>query len=148
MAQGSASRCRASERGHRALNATPWPHCQMTLLEQLRSAPAMLRVMGLALPRAMTMLNARAKHDPDQAHWHIGPIGVHPDHQGEGVGSALLQAFLEMIDREGSPAFLETDVGRNVVLYERFGFSVIARQDILGIDTRFMWRAPTVRNPG
>lgn len=124
------------------LNAVPWPHCQMTLGEQLRTAPAMVGVLGSALPRALTMTRARARHDPRQAHWHLGPIGVHPDHQGEGLGGALLGAFLARADREGTPAFLETDVDRNVVLYERFGFRVIARQDILAIDTRFMWRPP------
>jgi GNAT superfamily N-acetyltransferase len=130
------------------LNATPWPHCQLSLREQLRSAPALVRVMGSALPRAMTMTRARARHDRRQAHWHLGPIGVHPDHQGEGVGSAPLGAFLERVDQVGSPAFLETDVDFNVVLYERFGFRVVGRQDILAIDTRFMWRTPPVRDHG
>jgi hypothetical protein len=45
-----------------------------------------------------------------------------------------------MVDRQGSPAFLETDVDRNVLLYEKFGLRVIAQQDILAINQRFMWR--------
>jgi ribosomal protein S18 acetylase RimI-like enzyme len=124
------------------LNAAQWPACQMGAWQKLRAAPAMLRALGTALPRASKMMSARARHDPGVAHWHIGPIGVHPGHQGRGIGKALLGSFLERVDEQGLPGFLETDVDRNVALYEKFGFTVISRQDILGIDTRFMWRAP------
>ncbi len=60
------------------LNAVPWPHCQLRPWEKFKTAPTMIAVMGSALPRALTMMNARAKHDPREAHWHIGPVGVHP----------------------------------------------------------------------
>jgi ribosomal protein S18 acetylase RimI-like enzyme len=130
------------------LNAGQWPACQMGSWERLKTAPAMLRVMGSALPRAATMMSARARHDPGVPHWHIGPIGVHPEHQGRGVGKALLGWFLDLVDQQSSPAFLETDVDRNVALYEQFEFTVVARQDILGIDTRFMWRDARPATPG
>jgi ribosomal protein S18 acetylase RimI-like enzyme len=124
------------------LNAAQWPACQMGAWQKLRTAPAMLRAMGAALPRAAKMMSARARHDPGVPHWHIGPIGVPPEQQGRGIGKALLGSFLERVDEQGLPGFLETDVDRNVALYEQFGFTVIARQDILRIDTRFMWRTP------
>jgi ribosomal protein S18 acetylase RimI-like enzyme len=130
------------------LNAAQWPDCQMGAWERLKTAPAMLRAMGPALPRAAKMMSARARHDPGVPHWHIGPVGVHPEQQGRGVGKALLGSFLELVDQQGSPAFLETDVDRNVRLYEQFGFTVTARQDILGINTRFMWRDPRPATPG
>jgi ribosomal protein S18 acetylase RimI-like enzyme len=123
-----------------ALNAAEWPHCQMGIAEKIKTAPAMTRIMRTALPRAFTMMNKREAHDPHEPHWHIGPIGVRPDRQGEGVGKALLKTFLTTADEREWPAFLETDVDRNVKLYEHFGFTVISRQDIVGIDTRFMWR--------
>ena len=59
-----------------------------------------------------------------------GPIGVHPERQGRGVG----------IDEQRLPAYLETEVDRNVVLYEKFGFKVIAQAEINGVNNRFMWR--------
>jgi ribosomal protein S18 acetylase RimI-like enzyme len=124
-----------------ALNAAPWPHCQMTLSDKLRSAPAMVHAAGSALPRMMRMASARAKHDPREPHWHIGPLGVRPENQGRGVGRALLASFLDTVDHRLEAAFLETDVNRNVVLYERFGFVVTEREEILGVDTHFMWRA-------
>jgi len=123
-----------------ALNAAEWPRCQLTALEQIKSAPAMVRIMGSALPRAAKMMRTRAKHDPRWPHWHVGPIGVHPEHQGRGVGSALLSSFIERVDDLDVPSFLETDVDRNVVLYERFGFQVVAQERIIGVTTRFLWR--------
>jgi ribosomal protein S18 acetylase RimI-like enzyme len=123
-----------------ALNAAEWPHCQMGVVEKLKTAPAMALIMKSALPRAFTMMSKREARDPHEPHWHIGPIGVRPRLQGRGVGKALLGTFLTTIDEGGAPAFLETDVDHNVELYERFGFVVTGREDIVGVDTRFMWR--------
>jgi hypothetical protein len=52
----------------------------------------------------------------------------------------MLASFLQMVDEQRASAYLETDVDRNVALYEKFGFKVIARPDIAGLDNRFMWR--------
>jgi ribosomal protein S18 acetylase RimI-like enzyme len=122
------------------LNAAQWPHCLMSTAEKIRTAPAMVRTMGTALPRAFSMMSRRAKHDPPKAHWHLGPIGVHPEAQGRGIGKGLLVSFLDTVDQQASAAFLETDVDMNVALYQQFGFKVVAREEIIGIDTRFMWR--------
>jgi ribosomal protein S18 acetylase RimI-like enzyme len=123
-----------------ALNAAKWPHCQLSAAEKIKTAPAMVRIMKSALPRAFTMMSKREARDPHQPHWHIGPIGVRPKRQGHGIGKALLTVVLTTVDEQESPAFLETDVDRNVELYERFGFTVMSREDIVGVDTRFMWR--------
>jgi ribosomal protein S18 acetylase RimI-like enzyme len=124
-----------------ALNAAAWPDCQLTGLRTIAAMPAMTRVLRTALPRAVRMSSRRAAHDPGRPHWHIGPVGVHPRFQGRGVGTALLQHFLAVADGQGIPAFLETDVDRNVRLYRGLGFDVTGRETILGVDTRFMWRA-------
>jgi len=124
-----------------ALNAAQWPHCQLRTGEKLKTAPAILGALGSALVRQLRITSAWAKHDPQEPHWHVGPIGVHPEFQGRGVGKALLGVFLEMVDEQGLPTYLETDVDRNVGLYQRFGFEVIAQQTVLGINNRFMWRA-------
>lgn len=123
-----------------ALNAAEWPHCQLGIAEKIKTAPAMAWIMKSALPRAFTMMNKREARDPHEPHWHIGPIGVRPQLQGRGVGKALLKMFLTRIDDVGSPAFLETDVDRNVEFYETLGFAVTSREDIVGVNTRFMWR--------
>ncbi len=132
-----------AEHGNRvvgALNAAPWPRCQLSAGEKIRSAPTMVRTLGTAMPRALKLTSVWTKHDPKEPHWHIGPIGVDPAFQGQGVGKALLGAFLEMADEDGPPAYLETDVDRNVTLYEKFGFRVIGEADILGVNNRFMRR--------
>jgi len=122
------------------LNAAQWPNCQLGVGEKLRTAPAMILAMGSALPRAFKMMSLWAKHDPREPHWHLGPIGVHPEFQSRGVGKAMLGSFLVTVEKQRSPAYLETDVDRNVALYEKFGFRVIARADINGVNNRFMWR--------
>jgi len=122
------------------LNAAEWPNCQLTTSEKVRTAPAMIGAMGSALPRAFKMMRVWAKHDPQRPHWHLGPIGVHPQTQGQGVGKAMLKSFLEMVDEQGASAYLETDVDRNVLLYEQFGFKVIGQEDMLHVNNRFMWR--------
>jgi GNAT superfamily N-acetyltransferase len=132
-----------AEQGDRivgALNAALWPRCQLSTKEKVTLAPAMVRVMGTALPRALKVASVWAKHDPKESHWHIGPIGVVPALQGRGVGKALLGSFLETADGDGSIAYLETDVDRNVPLYEQFGFRVIHQEAILGVNNRFMRR--------
>jgi ribosomal protein S18 acetylase RimI-like enzyme len=135
-----------AERGDQivgALNAARWPRCQLGAWDKVKSAPVMVRVMGTALPRAMKLAGVWTKHDPKEPHWHIGPIGVLPASQGQGIGKALLGSFLETVDEDGSMAYLETDVDRNVSLYEEFGFHVLGQMDILGVNNRFMRRAPT-----
>jgi ribosomal protein S18 acetylase RimI-like enzyme len=122
------------------LNAVDWPHCQLRAGEKLKTVLAVLPAMRAGLARQLKISNTWAKRDPRQPHWHLGPIGVHPEFQGRGAGKAMLAAFLAMVDEQGLPAYLETDVERNVVLYEKFGFKVIARENIMSSDNRFMWR--------
>jgi GNAT superfamily N-acetyltransferase len=127
------------------LNAAEWPNCQLGLSEKVRTAPVMIRCAGWALPRSLKQMSVWAKHDPRERHWHLGPIGVHPEMQGRGVGKALLSAFLRTVDEQRSPAYLETDVDQNAVLYARFGFTVIGQAEINGVNNRFMWRPAVLR---
>jgi ribosomal protein S18 acetylase RimI-like enzyme len=124
------------------LNAVDWPHCQMRAGEKLKTVLAVLPAMGLALARQLKISKAWAKRDPSQPHWHLGPIAVRPEFQGSGVGKAMLASFLGMADEQSLPSYLETDLDRNVALYEKFGFKVMAREHLMGIDNRFMWRTP------
>lgn len=122
------------------LNAAEWPNCQMRIGEKLGTAPAMIKVMGAALSRQLKLLSLWGRRDPHQGHWHLGPIGVAPELHGRGIGKALLTSFLKMVDEQNSPAYLETDVDRNVLLYQRFGFKVVSQADFEGVNNRFMWR--------
>ncbi|EHR59484.1 ribosomal protein S18-alanine N-acetyltransferase [Saccharomonospora cyanea] len=58
--------------------------------------------------------------------WETGlhTIAVHPDHQGKGVGTALLRSLLAHADELCAPVVLEvrTDNDTAITLYERHGF--------------------------
>lgn len=49
----------------------------------------------------------------------LGPIGVLPAHQGQGIGSALVRAALAEADRLGYPVMILLG---STVFYPRFGF--------------------------
>ncbi len=82
---------------------------------------------GIRLSRAARMgaaMEWRHTRKPRGPHYYVRDIGVHPDSQGKGLGSALLHPTLERCDREGLPAYLEASSERSAALYERLGFQL------------------------
>lgn len=61
-------------------------------------------------------------YHPNEAHWHLPLVGVRPEHQGKGYGTALMAPALARCDREGTLAYLEATTPLNARLYERLGF--------------------------
>ncbi len=59
------------------------------------------------------------------AHLRLGFLGVDPDYQGRGIGSALVTHGLVRADRLGLPCFLETFTDADVRFYEHRGFAVV-----------------------
>jgi ribosomal protein S18 acetylase RimI-like enzyme len=90
--------------------------------------------------RKSTWLREWAKRDPDEQHWHLGPIGVLPSYRGLGIGSRLMERFCTEVDNCSAKAYLETDLDENVRFYEKFGFSVISRSEIFQVENRYMLR--------
>ena len=84
--------------------------------------------------------NEWARHDPLEQHWHLGPVGLMPSHQGKGIGTKLLSRFCQEVDACLSPAYLETDTDKNVQFYKSFGFEVVKEAEIFDIKNRYMWR--------
>ena len=81
-----------------------------------------------------------------EPHYYVRDIGVHPDMQGRGLGSALLRPTLERCDREGLPAYLEASSERNAALYERLGFQLTRELRVGGSPPlRLMLRPPHPR---
>lgn len=66
-------------------------------------------------------------HHPREPHWYLPLIGVEPLAQGRGLGAQLMQPVLDICDRDGTLAYLESSNGRNIPFYERLGFRVMAR---------------------
>ena len=65
--------------------------------------------------------------------WDLATIGVHPNHAGKGIGSALIREALIRISASNSPRVsLETSAESNVRLYQRHGFVVNQRSCVSG----------------
>lgn len=62
---------------------------------------------------------------PKEPHWYLPLIAADPARQGQGLGTALMEAAIARIDADGRPAYLESSNPRNIPLYERFGFERI-----------------------
>jgi GNAT superfamily N-acetyltransferase len=103
-----------------------------TLLGIVPSLPRVLRGLG----------QVEARH-PDDRHLYLAVLGVEPARQGDGIGSALIRPGLDLCDREGLPAYLETGKERNVAFYARHGFRVTEELDLPnGPRVWLMWRDP------
>jgi ribosomal protein S18 acetylase RimI-like enzyme len=94
------------------------------------------------LTKMQTVLAEFSKRAPAERHWHLGPVGVHIDAQGQGIGSLMMNEFCARMDTEGDLAFLETDLPDNVRLYERYGFVTVEELPVLGVPGWFMLRRP------
>ncbi len=62
---------------------------------------------------------------PKEPHWYLPLIGVDPTRQNKGYGAMLMQYALEVCDRDGLPAYLESSNPRNITLYQRHGFEIV-----------------------
>jgi ribosomal protein S18 acetylase RimI-like enzyme len=115
--------------------------CQPSLREKLALLGAVARGNRPAtIVAALRWTSGWARQDPSASHWHLGPVGVERERQGQGIGTALLAAFGERMDANRAVAYLETDKQINVPFYERFGFKVRAEATVLGVPNWFMLR--------
>lgn len=114
--------------------------CRPGLGQQLRMLPALLSIGPRTAGRVARWMGAWRRHDPEERHWHLGPLAVDAHLQGEGVGSRMMQVFCARMDAAGEDAYLETDKPINVRFYERFGFEVVGEEDVLGVPNWFMLR--------
>ena len=63
-----------------------------------------------------------AHHLSGIAHHHLAILAVHPDWQGQRIGTALLDAHHATLDQEGLTAYLEASDQRTRSLYLRHGY--------------------------
>jgi ribosomal protein S18 acetylase RimI-like enzyme len=62
---------------------------------------------------------------PAEPHWYLPMIGVDPEQQGRGYGSALLEHALARCDADGKLAYLESTSVKSLRLYKRHGFELL-----------------------
>lgn len=117
--------------------------CQLAPLEKIKLLPTLIQSLGFSKTfKMLEWFGEWTKHDPKTPHWHLGPVGVDRNLQGQGIGSLLLRSFCEYMDKEKSEAYLETDKAQNVEFYKKFGFETIAEADVIGVRNWFMIRKP------
>lgn len=98
---------------------------------QLRELPNLLRAIGLRhVAASVAALRAFDGPHPEFPHWYLSDIVVSPDARGRGIGGALLEHRLALIDDEALPAYLEATTDGSRRLYERFGFEATGTFDV------------------
>lgn len=118
---------------------------QLTFWQECSLIPLYIRVCGInRFMRLSRGFDAMKSHHPVERHYYLYLLGVHPDYQSQGLGSALLCAMLERCDREQMPAYLEASSPRNIPFYQRHGFRVIRKFQFGpgGPPLAAMWREP------
>ena len=80
----------------------------------------------LAYGRAVENMRTRAAGGP---HWYLAGIGVEPELQRRGIGSALMQPGLDGAARDRLPVVLLTNSEANLPFYRRHGFEVAFEAD-------------------
>ncbi len=130
------------ERAGAAFWATPdaW---RVPVTTMLREVPPMARVFGGRLPLALwSRLRMEARHPREPAHWYLAVMGVAPEWQGRGLGTALMRPGLDEIDAASLSAYLESSTPRSRAMYERHGFAVtrVMHLPLGGPPVWLMWR--------
>jgi GNAT superfamily N-acetyltransferase len=117
----------------------------------LREFPPMLKVFGSRLPLALrSRIRMEGLHPRRPAHWYLAIMGVAPERQGRGLGTALMRPALERLDAERIPAYLESSTPRSRALYSRNGFEVSGEFHLPsdGPPIWRMWRGPVEARDG
>lgn len=103
---------------------------KVSLFTQLRLLPRMGAIYRGELPRLLRLLTFLESKHPHDRHYYLPFVGVEPQWQGKGIGTALMRPILERCDREGVDAYLEATTARNRACYLRNGFEVIEEVEL------------------
>lgn len=81
-------------------------------------------------------------HPQDKEFMYIWFIGIKKNHQGKGIGSAMLHELINNSDRENLPIYLETSVLANLHFYQKHGFEVYHEtgEEVFGFKLYFLRR--------
>jgi ribosomal protein S18 acetylase RimI-like enzyme len=114
--------------------------------EAIGPAPpgATAEILGDHAERHAAFWSWVGEHEPADPLLYLSHIGVAPERQGEGLGTALMRDGLVSADRDGVATWLETSRAENAAYYEGFGFRTLVDEDAPegGPHIWFMHRAP------
>ena len=80
---------------------------------------------------------------PAEPHWYLGVVATVPEEQGRGFGARILRPVIDICDRDGVPAYLESSNPRNLPFYFRQGWVQTGEIEIPDGPLLFpMWRQP------
>lgn len=116
------------------------PYCLPAPEEIPNAAATLLKPLGEAVPKFVQWFARWCHLDPQEPHVHLGPIGVAPGMQRQGIGTALMNRYIEQLEQESAMGYLETDRPENVEFYKKFGFVVNHKEIVIGAPTWYMWR--------
>lgn len=113
--------------------------CALTLLPESKKSNLQTALLDLGLvfssiglSRTLKVLrrDSRIKNlYPAEPIYYLWFIGVHPDHQHQGVGSGLLAQLINKSSELKRPIYLETSMAENIGFYEKFGFRIYKELD-------------------
>jgi ribosomal protein S18 acetylase RimI-like enzyme len=134
----------ADDRSAAALWALPGRWRESTW-QALRLFVALVPALAANLSSAARGVERVEQRHPAEPHLYLAVLGTDPPAQGRGIGTALMRPGLELCDREGWPAYLESSKESNVAFYGRFGFRVTEEVRMPGDGPRvwLMWRDPS-----
>ncbi|HUZ57815.1 MAG TPA: GNAT family N-acetyltransferase [Hanamia sp.] len=76
------------------------------------------------IKKAMKRESKIKKLQPKKLMYYLWFIGVEPDQQNSGIGSALMKEIIEEAHSRQWPIYLETSTLKNIPWYEKFGFKI------------------------
>jgi ribosomal protein S18 acetylase RimI-like enzyme len=100
-------------------------------------------------PRFAHLDKTLAENHPAQPHAYLAFVAVRRPDQGKGLGTTLLTATHDRLDKEGLPAYLEATDGINQALYRRLGYTDLGTFTLEdGSPFHAMWRLPAMPQNG
>ncbi|MGF1674385.1 MAG: GNAT family N-acetyltransferase [Rivularia sp. (in: cyanobacteria)] len=95
-----------------------------------------------AMMRIEAYSNLKNANKPCSPHFYIKALGVHPQSQGKGIGSALLSQIHQMSEEDSNSqgVALDTQTSDNVTYYQRFGYRISTTAKLENVENWFMFR--------
>ena len=101
------------------------PHTKKASLKSIfRDIRLVFYAIGVFKAMKVLKMESKIKEHYPARLMYISFIGIHPEHQGKGIGSELLQEILRISNANKIPVYLETSMSANIPFYTKFNFEM------------------------